>query len=374
MPGRWWGPWLLAIAVWTLIGLFFSVQGFRIVTRFHNPEATFTEAIVNTLPDTYVWAAFSPLVVRLGRRLRVERGTWMWAVPVHLLIGCAVALLQTVLAISLFALLWAALGHEVFWSRWVQDHLILFFHWNLVVYAALVAIGSAADYYQEARERERRAAQLEARLAQAQLQALKVQLHPHFLFNALNGIAELIHEDPAAAERMVLGLGGLLRSLLERAASQEITLAQELEFVRAYLAIEQMRFQDRLSVVWEIDPAALPALVPSLVLQPLVENALRHGVAPRAGASRVTVRAARQGESLRLAVADDGPGFRRDARAGIAEGVGLSNTRVRLRQLYGPDGWLELADAEGGGAEAVVVIPYRTATGGGTAESEGGPC
>jgi two-component system LytT family sensor kinase len=170
---------------------------------------------------------------------------------------------------------------------------------------------------------------------------------------------------------MVLGLAALLWVLLEEATSQEIPLARELEFIRSYLAIEQMRFQDRLTVDWRIDPTVLPVLVPGLVLQPLIENALRHGAAPRAGACRVVIEARPEGSSLRLCVSDDGRGFVRDARGSLPEGLGLSNTRSRLEQLYGPDGKLELADAPGGGARVTVTIPRRKAADRGGVTPEG---
>jgi len=356
-----WRRWALAAGFWTLVGLFFSVQNYLIETRIEAMDATFADAVVNMLPNTLVWAVLAPRVLKTARHLRVGRANWKTALPLQALIGCLVAFLHSLLAVTLFVWLVRAFGHHLGWSKTLYRHLILFYDWNLVIYAAIAGIGSAVAYYRESREREGQALRLEARLAQARLHALKAQLHPHFLFNALNGIAELIHEDPDLAERMVLGLAALLRVLLEEATTQEIPLGRELDFIRSYLAIEQMRFQDRLAVEWRVDPTVLAVPVPSLVLQPLVENALRHAAAPRAGACRVVIEAAPEGSALRLCVSDDGRGFVRDARGSIPEGLGLSNTRSRLEQLYGPDGKLELTDAPGGGARVTVTIPRREA-------------
>ena len=367
------GRWVRRAAVfglWTLVGLFFSTQGYLILTRVYGSDEPFWMVAANTLPGWYVWAALSPAVARLARRYRVSRGTWRRALAAHALFACAFAALDVLVAVTFLAVLWSAVGFDVSWAKFARNNLILFFHWNVLVYAALVALAHAADYSREARDRERRALQLEAQLARARLGALQAQLHPHFLFNALNGIAELIHEDPAAAERMVLRLGELLRTALRESDAQEITLGRELEFVRAYLEVEQVRFQDRLSVDWRIDPVALPALVPALVLQPLVENALRHGVAAHTGSCRVTVGAALVGGSLRLEVSDTGPGL---PPGGVREGLGLSNTRLRLAQLYGPGGRLELTGVAGGGAVAAVVVPHRAAPAdAGTGEGDGG--
>jgi LytS/YehU family sensor histidine kinase len=195
-------------------------------------------------------------------------------------------------------------------------------------------------------------------LAQAELQNLKMQLHPHFLFNTLHAISVLMQEDVTAANRMLVRLSELLRLTLENAGTQETALRQELEFLRLYLEIEQTRFQDRLAVKIEVDPAALDARVPSLILQPLVENALRHGIARNPGAGVIEIRAHRESELLRLEVRDNGPGL----RAEVEEGVGLSNTRARLAQLYGGAARFEINNAADGGALATALLPFRLAS------------
>ena len=213
------------------------------------------------------------------------------------------------------------------------------------------------SYHHQARDRE----QLEARLTRAQLQSLELQLHPHFLFNTLNAITALIGQDPRSAERVVDGLSELLRVSLNRAGEQEVPLERELDLLRRYIDIQQVRFPDRLRVDLRIGPDAAAALVPSLILQPLVENAIRHGIAPRASGGLVEVSAVRDGDVLRLQVSDDGVGAAALRGAPVRDGVGLGNTRARLEHLYGAHHEMRSGPGESGGFVVDIVIPYRVA-------------
>jgi signal transduction histidine kinase len=215
----------------------------------------------------------------------------------------------------------------------------------------------ATSYYRETGTRAR----LEARLARAQLQALKLQMHPHFLFNTLNSITTLITEDPLAAERMVTGLSELLRLSLRNAGEQEVPLERELEVLRHYLTVQQIRFQDRMSVTLDIDPDTMSAMVPNLMLQPLVENAIRHGIGPRATGGRIDIRVTRVGDTLRFRVHDDGVGTPPEAMP-VREGTGIGNTRARLGHLYGDRHRFEIGGAPGGGFTVLAEIPYRVST------------
>jgi two-component system, LytTR family, sensor kinase len=210
-------------------------------------------------------------------------------------------------------------------------------------------------YSQSARDRER----LEARLAQVQLQTLKLQLQPHFLFNTLNTITALIHSDRVAAERMVSGLSELLRLTLHNAGEHEVPLARELEVLEHYVDILRVRFQDRLSVSYAIDDEARSALVPNLILQPLVENAIRHGVAPSALPAHIEIRASRVGERLELRVEDDGVGVRAGGHQGASGGLGLENTRARLHSLYGAHSRFEARGGRSGGFTVAIELPFR---------------
>ena len=230
-------------------------------------------------------------------------------------------------------------------------------------YGTFVLVSSLMDYYERYQAGEFRASQLEAQLAQAQLQALKMQLQPHFLFNTLNSISALQLTDVEAANRMTARLGDFLRLTLDNAGQQEVPLRQEMEFLRGYLEIESIRFQDRLQVTLDLDPETLDTHVPNLILQPIVENAIKYAVVKRAAAGHIQIRAHRYNGALRLQVQDDGPGLQLPALGNIAtRGVGLDNTRRRLQQLYGNAQKFELANVPEGGLLVTLEIPRQDGT------------
>jgi LytS/YehU family sensor histidine kinase len=227
----------------------------------------------------------------------------------------------------------------------------------LPVYWAIIGLQHAVDYYRQARAREVRAARLETRLVASQLQALQQQLHPHFLFNTLHAISTLVHRDPEKADAMIERLSDMLRVTLRKVGVQEVELAQELEHLRAYLDIEQIHFGERLRIEYRIDAAALDVLVPTLMLQPLVENAVRHGLEPLMRPGTLAIEARVDGDTMWLRVRDDGIGFSKTWRR--PEGVGLSNTRSRLDRLYGERAALTMRENPGGGVVVDVYIPLR---------------
>mgnify|MGYP003936817539 FL=1 len=251
---------------------------------------------------------------------------------------------------------WVAEAPPAFWAdyRGLFSHLITA---SVVIFSCTVIAWYAVTNYREAKESRVESAELNAMLQQAQLQALRSQLNPHFLFNTLHSIAELIHENPRHAEQMVIQLGELLRKALETQAL-EVTLREELEFIRSYLAIEQTRLGERLNLVWQIDPAVLNARVPSLLLQPIVENAIRHGIANSPRGGRLEISAARAGDQLRLEVRDDGPGLTTQTSAPPAgRGIGLGHTRARLERLYGARASFSLTGEHG--VVASITLPWR---------------
>jgi LytS/YehU family sensor histidine kinase len=288
----------------------------------------------------------------LARRFRFEAGTWGRSLFAHAIASIFFSLAYIVMRAWVGQWQSQAVFNEV-----VKSLLVKTWHYNLLIYWVIIAVSDAFDYYRKYRERELRASELEKHLAQAKLQALQMQLNPHFLFNTLHSISSLMHHDVEAADRMIARLSDLLRAALAGAGTQQVTLRQELDLLQLYLAIEQVRFGSRLTVKLNIAPDTLGAQVPNLILQPLVENAIRHGIEPRARPGCIELRAHRQDASLALVVSDDGAGF--GENGAIKEGVGLSNTRARLRELYGAAHRFELARGQGGGVRVELSIPFR---------------
>lgn len=230
---------------------------------------------------------------------------------------------------------------------------------NLIMYWFIVFAHLGWTYYQGYRERERQTAALQRELVEARLAALRMQLNPHFLFNTLHAVSSLIHDDPEAADRVIARLSELLRLSLDQSKPQEVSLDEELAFLDRYLEIELTRFADRLKVEKQIDPAARDALVPYLILQPLVENAIRHGIEPREDSGHLAISARRNNGTLELRIVDDGAGLSGASAKVPREGIGLSNTRSRLRHLYGENFRFDLVESTGGGLEAQIEIPYH---------------
>ena len=356
--------WALVAAGWTLFGLFFASQAIA-VRAYDGHPLRVGETVAAWLLCACLWLGLTPLVLWLARRFPLERRNWHRNLPAHLVACVLVSLLQLAAYAWLSGRLGLQRGSQLSFFESFRGLFVGNLHFDVLTYWTIVGLSHALDYYRKYRERELSASQLETKLAQAQLDALRMQLHPHFLFNTLNSISVLMAEDVRAAQKMIARLSDLLRASLERTGAHEVALDDELKFLESYLEIEQTRFHDRLTVRMEIDPAARVARVPNLILQPLVENAIRHGVAPRARKGVVEVRAARTNGVVQLTVADDGPGLGSARPEDLMKGIGLSNTRSRLRQLYGAEHSFELREREGGGLEVSIEIPFRSWSEGG---------
>jgi len=346
------GRWLLGFLFWTLLGLSFASQ-FYISNAKAGYDVTWKQAVSFSLGDWYVFALLSIPVSAFARRFRFDTGNWVKSLAAHVLGSIAFSLSYMVLR--------AGVGSWQSGFSFVDAFkplLVKTWHYNLMVYGVIVAVSQAFDYYRKYRERERHASELEKHLVQAKLQALQMQLNPHFLFNTLHSISSLMHKDVEAADRMIMRLSDLLRAALSSADTQEVSLRKELELLKLYLGIEQIRFGDRLSVQMNVADETLDAQVPNLILQPLVENAIRHGIEPRARPGKIELHASRQADALSLAVCDNGKGIPDTKPA--REGVGLSNTRERLRELYGEEHRFELRQSAEGGLRVEMTIPYRS--------------
>ena len=349
---RRWIKWPLGFVFWTLIGLSFAFQ-FYISGAKAGLEVSWKQAVSYALGDWYVFALLSIPVVWLAGKFQFEAGRRALSLAVHLPASLIFSLAYMVLRAWVGT--WQS---EASFTEAFQPLLVKTWHFNLLIYWVIIAVSFAFGYYGKFRERELRAAELEKNLVQAKLHALQMQLNPHFLFNSLHSISALMHQDVEAADRMIVRLSDLLRAALEKSDAQEVTLRDELKFLQSYLEIEQIRFGSRLTVQTEIPSDLLDARVPNLILQPLLENAIRHGIEPHAKPGRIELRAQQVNGKLTLDVSDNGAGVG-DANA-VSEGVGLANTRARLRTLYGEAHRFELANRPEGGLRVRLTIPFRT--------------
>jgi two-component system, LytTR family, sensor kinase len=337
---RWGAVW----AGWTVLALFFAVSA-SLTYRSTGRPANWTLSIERSLVEWWLWALLTPLVAWLARRFPLDRARRWRNTSVHIGAGFVIAFLKVSAERAAFAWLTGI------WTYWLVSTLALQFS----IYCAIVAAAHGLIYFERSRERDH----LEARLADARLQLLSMQLQPHFLFNTLNTIAELVHDDADTADRMITGLSDLLRRTLELGPTQEISLDAELQLLDQYLDIQRARFGDRLQVTLSVGDETRRAAVPVLLLQPIVENAIRHGLGERLAAGHVDIGARRDGSRLVVMVSDDGAGPADGSTT--RERVGLGNTRARLEALYGRDQRLHLSTAPGQGARVTLEIPFKAA-------------
>jgi sensor histidine kinase YesM len=330
----------------------------------HNPTSWW-RYLASWLTGVYICALATPVIFRLSRRYPIERSNWPARVALHFFFNAVISIselaIQGAIIVALhlfpsahsfrvtFGSLLGTAFHQNFMSCWIilgVEHALRFYH-------------GYQDRRQHALRLELQASELQTQLVRAQLSALNMQLQPHFLFNALNAVMVLVRQRKAAeAEEMLGRLSDLLRCVLDGSDVQEVPLRQELEYLEQYLAIERVRFQDRLRIEVNTDPAVLDACVPYMGLQPIVENAIRHGIGGRLSAGMVRISACRRGDAVRIQVEDDGPGLSGPHR----DGIGLANTRERLRQLYGEAGAITLENGQPEGAIATLTLPYRRAS------------
>lgn len=332
--------WAAILGGWLLLSLVLAPEVY-IYSLYRRQPIPWNEVIVLTVANALIAAFFTPPIVWLTGRFHFEKGKWMRSLLVHIPACLAFSVSHS----SLYTMLCYA-------SPELSHILFLRFHPNVITYGAIVGITEAVTYFTKYQERERQ-------LAQAQLQLLKMQLHPHFLFNTLHTISAMIHEDVKGADRMISRLSDLLRLTLDHIGQHEVPLREEIEFLEKYLEIERTRFEEHLSLDLQVDPHVLDALVPSMLLQPLVENSIRHGFGARQASGVITVSAGRREGHLELIVADNGTGLNGNRSGRPPEGLGLANTRQRLEQLYPASHRFHLGDGARGGTVVSIQIPYH---------------
>ncbi|HEX8288382.1 MAG TPA: histidine kinase [Pyrinomonadaceae bacterium] len=340
----------VTLAFWTFLALLFTPQTYLANLGSPTPLSVWQAFTANSVMF-YSWAALTPLILWLGRRLPLERPRFWRNLIVLFTLAFPFAVLHVFMVGAVNSL--ALSFYENYQSPVPVIALIVGYGaTNVMVYWGMIAVSQAQNYFNRYREREKS-------LALAQLQSLRTQLNPHFLFNTLNAISELVYESAEEAETTIGKLSELLRMTLKTEQAQEIPLHQELEFLRKYVEIQQTLLQERLKVCWRIAPETLYACVPNMILQPLVENAIRHGIAPRRSGGTLKIVSVKENNLLVLRVQDDGFGFNSERKSEKGDGIGLLNTRTRLKHLYGDEQKFTLEAAPGEeGVAAVIEIPF----------------
>jgi len=358
---------LIFSAGWILLAFLFS--GFRHFSIIYaDPSRSvewkdifFLQAVI------YSWAILSPLVVFFAKRFRFEQRNWWRVLPVHVAAAVVFLLLHRAIYTIFFIIVDSARVAEN-GGFWAWTLMLIIRNWvvDLPMYCFLLSSIYVVDFYRRFRAEQLKSSELKAALANSQLNALKMQIHPHFLFNTLNSISALIHKDAKAADKMVARLGDFLRMTLENSGDREVSLKQEMDFVGRYLEIESVRFQDRLVVEMNIDPETLAARVPNLILQPIVENAIKHGISQQESVESLIISSQRQGDRLQIRVEDSGPGLppsNENGKGSRTGGIGLANTRAMLAHLYEENYLFEIKNAVPHGVIVTLEIPFETIKG-----------
>jgi sensor histidine kinase YesM len=341
--------------IWTIVALFFSTQVY-LMNYAEKQPIRYARGFLVQASAVYPWALATPLVLWLARRFRIERRNWMRTVSLHFLFS--IALCSSLIAFHFITyMLLSGRGSSLTAFR-VFNYVYYNLDRWLLIYGLILLLSHAFNYYHSFRKGELKASQLHTQLVQSQLEALKMQVQPHFLFNTLHSISALLSKDTDGARKMITRLGDFLRLTLENSGSMEVTLQQEIEFLHGYLEIERIRFQDRLTTDIHVDPEVLDVRVPNLILQPIVENAMRHAIG-NSTSGRIEVTAFPRNGVVRIEVKDNGPGLQvdRTLEARRGRGLGLANTRARLAGLYGDEARFEMTNDPSGGLVVALEIP-----------------
>ena len=345
---RTWTPplrWVFGAA--TLLGLFSTAQAYRLtsLTTKDPSNIEIWPLLILNLAFWFIPASVSPVIFRLVERHPLDEGR-LKAASVHAAAALTFTGIHAAGMFAVRAMLWGQ--PQLPWFTALQRLHLQNVDWLLMTYTTVVGVTYAMGYYHEVQARTVREANLQTRLVEQRLRTLEAELHPHFLFNTLHAISTLVHTNPDSADRMISRLSDLLRLTFDRSGAPRVSLHEELEFLQKYLEIEQTRFQDRLTVRFDIDPRTLDAEVPRLILQPIVENSIKHGVSPRSGPGLIQISSRIDQDRLWLEVRDNGVGLSGSARTQFRSGVGLANTRDRLECLYGDAHRLEFSEGDGG--------------------------
>lgn len=347
---------LLSFAVFLSLSILFALQSVT-VNLYRGFPPDFVDNLRVSLIQWLPWSVLALVALRVAKKYPLDMKKWGASIPIHIFLGFFFSFLQAII-FAVYAVIAFGLA-KMSPLKYFLASLTKTTNLNLLAYAIVVVGGQMWTYYRKSKANELRASQLQTRLVQAQLDVLRMQINPHFLFNTLHAILAQVRKDPQAAESMISLLSDLFRKSLETSDLQEVPLKDELDLLKIFLEIQQKRFRDRLRVKMAIDPEALDSSVPNLILQPIIENAVRHGIAMLPEGGTITISAHKEDNDLTVCVQDSGPGFSNDREVPFHKGFGLFNCRERLNRLYGKEYQLTLANAPEGGALVTLKIPFR---------------
>lgn len=349
---------LLYSAVFSFLIFFFTLQ-FAVVNLLKDLPADYFANLKLNFVQYFPWLFLAFFVMACARKYPFYQKKWFAFILFHILAGIFFSILAGLISYLAYYFL-----YDVATGDFIEYLIIMLsksINFNILVYVAIVGFGQMWDYYRKKKESEVRTSQLEASLAQSKLDILRIQLNPHFIFNTMHNILALVRKNPEAAESMLLKLCDLLRKTFATSDLREIPLKEELEFIKIYLDIQKARFKERLQVEFDIDPQAQNILIPSLILQPIVENAIKHGIEAVAAGGTITVEARIKGSELRLQVKDTGPGIKMKRALLFEQGFGLKNTRIRLNSLYDKEDPVIISNGADGGTVFTIYIPVKKA-------------
>ena len=347
---------LIILGIATFLSIIFTFDKYIISNYIRGGSVTFTEAAAWSVATWYVFALLTIPLLKFVKQFPLQKKAPAARIILYFFASIIFSMAHTT---TTYLIWFKRLGFKVVFSEDFILQLISHYAFNLIIFSSVIGLYYLIEYYRIYHERELRTAELKALLSQTKLQVLKMQIQPHFLFNTLNGIAALMYEDVNKAHTMLSRLSDLLRIALESTESQEITLRKEMTFLMSYLDIQEMRFQDRLQIKLNISPETLNLLVPNMILQPFVENVFIHGFEPLGNKCKIEISAQIKDNSLILQISDNGPGLPESENIDENNGIGISNTRKRLHQLYGEDFTIEFANNANAGMRVTMVIPHR---------------
>ncbi len=349
----------LVFSIFILISFIFGTETYYVYSLYGKPD-TYFEVIRWYLISWTLFAAYTPLIIYLSKKYPVAgiheaKGNLFQSILVHFAAGVILSLIKSVINYQIRILITRCPWEYDFFLLEIFKQLTF----NLLIYCGIATICHMVNFWRITREYKIKTSEMETQLAKAQLAVLKVQLHPHFLFNTLHAISALVYKDPASADKMISKLSELLRLTLDKSKLQEVSLKEELDFLNLYLEIEKTRFRDRLTIETRIENGTHNAVIPSLLLQPLVENAIRHGLSPKVEGGNLEICTTREFDKMIITIKDDGIGFDAAENSAGFKGFGLENTQKRLEQLYGKNHRFDIENIDTGGTCVTIEIPFR---------------